>query len=57
MFIADLHSLTTAFDLEHAKISYDAKIGVNTMSIAKNIISSGVLLNKNFHLFVQSAIK
>lgn len=57
MFIADLHSLTTAFDLEHAKISYDGKIGANTLLIAKNVISSGVVMNKNFNLFVQSAIK
>ena len=46
VFIADLHSLTTAFDLEHAQIKYEGKIGSNTMEIAKNVISSGVNFNE-----------
>lgn len=31
LFIADLHSLTTAFDFEHAVIKYDGQIGKNTL--------------------------
>jgi hypothetical protein len=37
--------LTTSFNLEHSQIRYDGKIGENTLEIAKNIISSGVILN------------
>lgn len=30
VFIADLHSLTTAFDQEHAQIKFNTNIGKNT---------------------------
>lgn len=57
IFIADLHSLTTAFDLEHAQINYNDKIGASSLSIAKNVISSGFQVGGQAHLFVQSDVK
>lgn len=57
MFIADLHSLTTAFELDHEQIIFNAQIGNNTLSIAKSIICSGLKVGGNTHLFVQSEVK
>lgn len=54
IFIADLHSLTTAFDLQHSQIKFDGKIGANTMNIAKTVISSGVKPGNKLNFFVQS---
>lgn len=56
LFIADLHSLTTAFDLEHAQIKFDGKIGKNTFEIAKYLISSGIKTQDKTILFIQSEV-
>lgn len=56
-FIADLHSLTTAFDIDHAQIKRTTDIGEKTKEIAKVFISSGVCSSPATVLFVQSWVK
>jgi len=51
--IADYHSLTTAFQYDHDKITYNSMIGKDSFKMAKILISSGIRKDK-MCLFIQS---
>lgn len=55
--IMDLHSLTNAFAVEHSRVSYEGKIGEHTREIAKAMVCSGVKIDGDNVLFIQSQVK
>lgn len=55
LMVADYHSLTTALVYDHSKISFNSKIGQDTISMAKVLLASGVDTSK-MCLFVQSQV-
>jgi tryptophanyl-tRNA synthetase len=55
LMIADFHSLTTSLAYEHSTISFNERIGADTLSMAKVLLASGVDPAK-MCLFVQSQV-
>jgi tryptophanyl-tRNA synthetase len=55
LFIADLHSLTTAFTAEHDMIVYNGRIGKDSFEMVKTLLACGVDVEKTT-LFVQSHV-